>query len=83
LPALKYEAGAKAVWSKPDGLAGWRIGGADSVDSEGGEEDDVEEEDRVEGKEAKSDREPFDITSVAVKVDSRLIRKNTSSQTTQ
>jgi hypothetical protein len=53
------------------------------VDSEGGEEDDVEEEDRVEGKEAKSDREPFDITSVAVKVDSRLIRKNTSSQTTQ
>jgi hypothetical protein len=52
------------------------------VDSEGGEEDNVEEEDGVEGKEAKSDREPFDITadgpcerepggggSVAVKVD--------------
>jgi hypothetical protein len=53
------------------------------VDSEGGEEDDVEEEARVEGKEAKSDREPFDITSVAVKVDPRLLQKNTSSQTTQ
>jgi hypothetical protein len=59
----------------------WRVGGADSVDSEGGKEDDVEEEDGVEGKEAKSDGEPFDITvdgpcerepgggSVAVKVD--------------
>jgi hypothetical protein len=51
------------------------------VNSEGGEEDDVEKEDGVEGKEAKSDGEPFDITvgepcerepragSVAVKVD--------------